>query len=392
MIPQRPGGPCFPMGRLPPEGPKTEEARALEEPFWDAVVVGAGPAGAATARSLTLRGRTVLLLERHTLPRYKLCSGMIVPRGIRMVRKHWGEPPLSVFSAPERLLRMEIHGATGPSHLFPTQPSMWNVWRAPFDAFLVENSGARVVTGTQVVGFEHHEGGVRVRARAGSGSLTVRGAFLIGADGGRSTVRRLLDPVFERETAWWTATHEYWTSDLDLPKEAFHGFWDPSLTGFYTWLSRKDGVWALGTAVPRGQPAGEVLERFRERLVRAREGRFIDRMYRSACAGNDMAAQGRIHLGGGSVLLTGEAAGFLAAFAEGIGQALATGWEAGEAVADALEGGGDALARYALRVAPEIRFIGRTWRGVSHYAPLMGRGGGLPARPPLPLEGWTPQE
>jgi menaquinone-9 beta-reductase len=41
---------------------------------WDAVVVGAGPAGATAARELARRGLGVLLVDRAAFPRYKVCG------------------------------------------------------------------------------------------------------------------------------------------------------------------------------------------------------------------------------------------------------------------------------------------------------------------------------
>ncbi len=41
---------------------------------WDAVVVGAGPAGSLAARELARRGRSVLLVDRAAFPRRKVCG------------------------------------------------------------------------------------------------------------------------------------------------------------------------------------------------------------------------------------------------------------------------------------------------------------------------------
>jgi flavin-dependent dehydrogenase len=41
---------------------------------WDAVVIGAGPAGAMAARELALLGGRILLVERKRFPRWKICG------------------------------------------------------------------------------------------------------------------------------------------------------------------------------------------------------------------------------------------------------------------------------------------------------------------------------
>jgi flavin-dependent dehydrogenase len=48
--------------------------REAGERRWDAVVVGAGPAGALAARTLALAGRSVLLVDKARFPRAKVCG------------------------------------------------------------------------------------------------------------------------------------------------------------------------------------------------------------------------------------------------------------------------------------------------------------------------------
>lgn len=50
---------------------------------WDAVVVGAGPAGAATAWRLAARGVRTLLVDRREFPRAKVCGSCLSPRAVR---------------------------------------------------------------------------------------------------------------------------------------------------------------------------------------------------------------------------------------------------------------------------------------------------------------------
>ena len=54
--------------------------------IWDAVIIGAGPAGSVSAALLAGRGWRVLLLERSCWPREKVCGGCINAAAIDMLR------------------------------------------------------------------------------------------------------------------------------------------------------------------------------------------------------------------------------------------------------------------------------------------------------------------
>jgi 2-polyprenyl-6-methoxyphenol hydroxylase-like FAD-dependent oxidoreductase len=51
----------------------------------DVVVVGAGPAGAATAILLAERGHAVTLLDKAAFPRPKICGEYLSPEGARVL-------------------------------------------------------------------------------------------------------------------------------------------------------------------------------------------------------------------------------------------------------------------------------------------------------------------
>ena len=62
--------------------------RASLEPAvsrWDAIVVGAGPAGAIAAHELTRGGASVLLLDRLSFPRWKVCGACLSPGALAVL-------------------------------------------------------------------------------------------------------------------------------------------------------------------------------------------------------------------------------------------------------------------------------------------------------------------
>src|SRR5690606_12119332 len=70
--------------RAPPRLPAPRAGRAMSTPC-DAVVVGAGPAGSATALLLARAGHDVLLLDRRDFPRAKPCGDCLSPEAARVL-------------------------------------------------------------------------------------------------------------------------------------------------------------------------------------------------------------------------------------------------------------------------------------------------------------------
>lgn len=69
--------------------------------IYDVIVIGGGPAGSTVAKLLAERGRSVLLVERFKMPRYKSCSGVLIQKTLDLTVKYFGEPvPDSVTCSP----------------------------------------------------------------------------------------------------------------------------------------------------------------------------------------------------------------------------------------------------------------------------------------------------
>ncbi len=154
----------------------------------EVLVVGGGPAGAATAAVLAARGREVLVLERDVFPRDKLCGDFIHPFGVAALDE------LGVLDAIRphaRVLEgMMIVSPAGRAicALFPWGFGL-SLRRAVLDEVLLgaaARAGAVVHTGRAVRGAHRRAG--RWQVATDHGEVSAR--LLVGADGLRSAVAR----------------------------------------------------------------------------------------------------------------------------------------------------------------------------------------------------------
>lgn len=81
----------------------------------DALVIGAGPAGSAAARTLALGGARVLLADRHHFPRDKVCGDALIPDALQAL----GDLGVrdEVLATARRLQRLRVYA---PDHSFLT--------------------------------------------------------------------------------------------------------------------------------------------------------------------------------------------------------------------------------------------------------------------------------
>jgi geranylgeranyl reductase family protein len=161
---------------------------------FDAIVVGAGPAGSVTAFRLARAGATVLLLDRARFPRDKPCGGGLTLRAVRQL-------PLAPDPVVEHVVdRMVFRLGYGSSYeRSSAEPLILMTQRRLLDAYLAEQAvaaGAVFRDGSKVTGIEVSGDAYEVVA----GKERVRGTTLIGADGANGICSRRLrlepEPTF----------------------------------------------------------------------------------------------------------------------------------------------------------------------------------------------------
>lgn len=214
---------------------------------YDAIVVGAGAGGAATAYWLGQGGWQVLVLEKETLPRYKACGGG-VPQSVLQ------QFPFDFSDVVEQWIervRFRYKGGREVAFDLP-RPSVAMVMRDRFDLFLLRQARADVREGMSLETAEQHECGVRVTTTSGE---TFDTRYLVGADGAYSRVASLARLRQDRRTGMAIEAEVLVADDLleRFAETALFLFGVPRYG--YVWIFPKDdhlslGIGALQPPVP----------------------------------------------------------------------------------------------------------------------------------------------
>lgn len=353
-------------------GGRAHRSSSGPPPLYDAIVVGGGPAGAATAARLAQRGRSVLVLERQRFPRFHIgeslipetnrflaelgvldriaAAGFPVKRGAILVAPDGEHERYAFFGDARGVERTET----------------FEVPRDRFDQILLDHaaaSGAEVRQGCRARAVELAGGETRVTYDDGgaAGEAAARGRFLVDASGrdgflAKRLELRQVDPRLRQ-----VGLHAWYEGVVPPP---------PERAGDARLISLDDGGWAWLIPVGGGiTSVGAVISKERHAtLPTAEPARCLDLLLESVPAlpplftaarrvspvrvEGDYSYATRAYTGE-RWLLAGDAGSFLdPIFSTGVLLALASGMEAADVVDRALaaEAAGDAPSRRRRRL------------------------------------------
>ena len=292
--------------------------------MYDLIVVGAGPAGSAAARAAALQGLDTLILEKEPFPRYKPCGGALSSRAASLLD----------FTLPDELCERTITGARVhfrdrvlERHKGYNLTTL--ITRSRFDYLLLqkaEEAGAGIKT-EKVQDFQEKDEHVSVKTKDGIYS----GKFLVIASGCQDALKNRIHGPDKKENMGICLVAEIKEDDRKI-NERLDGTLDIHFgmaEGGYGWIFPHRGYYSVGI----GGLSSRLHHPRRAMLQFLKKNGFSEKQRLHG----HLIPQGgnKRRTAYGRVLLAGDAAGFVDAFAgEGICYALSSGKIAGQVIGD----------------------------------------------------------
>ncbi|MEV5336623.1 FAD-dependent oxidoreductase [Streptomyces werraensis] len=238
-----------------------------------AVVVGAGPVGLTAAHELARRGVTVRLIDAADAPARTSRAVAAHPRTLEtfaqmgiadaVIARGRRNRAFTMYAGGRRLVRLEADYSTMPtSHPYSLVIAQTDTEEELRRA--VARHGVDVEWGTRLTSFEQDDDRVVLHLTRDGRDERVETSWLVGCDGGHSTVRKLLglQLLGQSSETWMLADAPV---DTDLPPDTI--YW--AHTGSQALMMvpyAQDGHWRLLDTAPGPGAAGDVAGRLAAKL------------------------------------------------------------------------------------------------------------------------------
>lgn len=234
------------------------------------VIVGAGPIGMLTAIELARFGVRSILLESELQVSHGSRAIVLTRRSMEILQHAGVAGPFLKkglqWSQGRSFFRgKEVYRMVMPHDADDRFLPGLNIQQQYIEEYLVDAVNATGMVefrwGSKVVGVTQHADRAALRVDTPEGEYDLPAQWVVAADGGRSTIRRLLDLRMEGRSYAGNFVIADIRCDIDLPTERLCHFdpaWNP---GNNVLVHRQpDGIWRIDFRLPDGETAEEALE------------------------------------------------------------------------------------------------------------------------------------
>ncbi len=305
---------------------------------YDAVVVGAGPAGSTTALRLAEAGAKVLVVDKARFPRDKPCGGGMTLRAVRQCPVDPSpvvEDKVDVVELRFRYDESVVRHAK--------QPVVWMTQRRRLDAFLLDAARERGADVREETRVSFEDGNVLVL----NGTERVRATAIVGADGANGMSAKALGlgggivhgVAYEGNAAWGVLDRDRYKHRAIIELA--------DIPGGYGWVFAKGDHANVGVGAWLDE--GPKLREFLDRLC---EAHGIEASQLDALRGHRLPLRRPgTTIAGRQALLVGDAAGLVdPTSGDGMYECFVSSARASEAILDLLAGRTSTLVPYEAAV------------------------------------------
>ncbi len=297
----------------------------LNSNIYDVIIAGSGPSGASAAYLLSKAGKSILVLEKEKLPRYKTCGGGLTFKGLnlipfdlnRIIERYYYNVNINDFEADVSLITKR------------GKPIVSMTMRSELDHYLIkeaEKYGAEIKDNHELKDINCFEDKVEVIVNRTGEKLYSK--FFIAADGALSLAAK---KFFGGHKKRYIPALEY---ELYVDDDILSGFADSPRFDFgivprgYAWVFPKKNHLSVGVLSMKLKK-GNLNDYFLDYLKKLQ----IKKINKSERHGFVIPLNLRKTFAADRIILTGDAAGFIDPItAEGISFAILSGQLAAESL------------------------------------------------------------
>jgi menaquinone-9 beta-reductase len=332
--------------------------------YTQIVILGAGPAGTATALKLSQLNIRCVLIDKAAFPRDKICGDGISNQCVHVIQK-WLDPSVMTRFAAANHLQidswgLQVEGTKGNGFEIPYRPFSDKTKEMPtgfvckrrdFDNFLVEEVRRSPliefienveITHFEPIRVEENKKGFLLKDK--SNNFQIQTQLVIVADGAQSRFARQIGGIELDNKHYMASVKAYYKGVTDFHKDNFLEFYflKDFLPGYFWIFPLPNGEANVGIAIVSEEVSKRklILKKCLEEVL---ETRFKDRFSNAEMVGKiegfglPLGSKKR-KLSGDNYILTGDAASLIDPLTgEGIANALLSGVVAAEKAAECLQ-------------------------------------------------------
>ncbi len=114
----------------------------------DVLIVGGGPAGSTLAYYLAKSGLSILIMDKASFPRQKVCAGWVTPAVMQELKIDLQDYARSNLLQPIYGFRIGRLGQQLVESQYTGEPVSYGIRRIEFDHYLLQRCGAEIIGGT----------------------------------------------------------------------------------------------------------------------------------------------------------------------------------------------------------------------------------------------------